>query len=89
MSLWYSLAGGILSLALMAVLKAKTNLAKTTVSILGAVTHNIAQVLVAAVLLSAAQILYYLPVLMLFGVASGFVIGLLASILIRRVPLSF
>lgn len=86
-SLLYSAAGGLISIVLMSILKAKTKLSKTTISIVGAVSHNVGQILMAMLLLGTWQIVYYLPVLIVFAVASGTVIGIISSILIKRVKI--
>lgn len=83
---FYSLAGGVLSLALMALLQKKTALSKTTVSIMGAIMHNAGQILIAAFLIGTMQIAYYLPILVLASFVTGGIIGLLSAILIKKVP---
>ena len=84
-SLLYSAAGGAISIFFMAVLSKKTRLAKATVSIIGAVSHNAGQIFVAMILLDAWQIVYYLPVLVVFAVFSGLAIGIISGILIGRI----
>lgn len=86
-SLLYSAAGALISITLMSILKAKTKLSKATISIVGAVSHNAGQILVAMILLSTWQIVYYLPILIVFAVFSGTAIGIISSILIKRVKI--
>ena len=86
-SLLYSAAGGFISILLMAILSRKTKLSKATVSIVGAVSHNVGQILIAMLLLDAWQIVYYLPVLVVFAVFSGLAIGIISSILIKRIKI--
>ena len=57
----------------------------TGVSVLGGISHNAGQILVAMWVLDTATLIYYLPVLAITGIASGTVIGLLAVMVIRRV----
>lgn len=83
-SMIYSLAGGMLSLAIMIFAKKCKVFSVTGVSILGGVFHNVGQILVAAVVVETASLLYYLPVLVLSGTIAGVMIGILASILIRH-----
>ena len=84
----YSLAGAILSLAVMALLK-KTNLfSEVGVSVAGGVSHNIAQVIVAMLLLDTPQIAYYMILLTVTGVISGAFIGLLGGFLVKRLTKS-
>ena len=85
-SFLYSLAGAAFSLLLMALLRKVPGLHTAGVSVAGAVMHNIAQIGVAMIILGTKEIVYYLPPLIVSGVASGIVIGLLAALMIRRVP---
>lgn len=84
-SLLYSAVGGFISILIMTVLSRRTKLSKATVSIVGAVSHNIGQILVAMILLDTWQIAYYLPVLIIFAVFSGLAIGIISGILIKRI----
>ena len=85
-SLIYSLAGAVLSLALMALLCKLPGLHTAGVSVAGAVMHNVAQIGAAMIILGTDRIIYYLPPLLVSGVVSGVLIGLLAALLIRRIP---
>jgi heptaprenyl diphosphate synthase len=83
----YSVAGAVLSLAVMAVMK-KTNLFSTVaVSVAGGVLHNLGQILVAAALLKTPQIAYYMIVLSMAGIVAGLFIGLCGALLIKRADL--
>lgn len=75
----YSFAGGLLSFAVMALMKKTKKLSVTGVSVLGGIAHNAGQIFVAMWILDTATLIYYLPVLAITGVASGTVIGLLAG----------
>ena len=82
----YGLAGGALSMAVMALLKRLNFLSVTGVSVAGAVTHNLGQILVAMWLMRTAAIGYYFVVLAVTGTVAGVFIGLCGSLLIRRIP---
>ena len=84
MSIVYSLAGGILSFLVMAILKKTGQLGCISVSVAGGISHNIGQILAAAVVGNSFSILYYLPVLLIAGVVTGLLIGILAQELIVR-----
>ena len=86
MAFFYSLAGGVLSMAVMAVIKRLKFLSTTGVSVAGAVTHNVGQILVAMLILNTAELGYYLIVLAVTGTIAGVLIGLCGSLLIRRIP---
>ena len=84
-SLMYSAAGAVLSLAGMILLKRIDRLSCVAVSVLGGVLHNAGQILMAVVLMGH-NVVYYLPVLILSGTVAGIGIGLVAAILVRRIP---
>jgi heptaprenyl diphosphate synthase len=79
-----SLAGGLLSVAVMllALLPARNPAGRTLVSVLGAVAHNVGQLVVVSLVLRSAYTLYYLPVMVLSGVGMGILTGLLLRILL-------
>ena len=84
-SLFYSVAGAVLSLTGMVLLK-KTGLFSTVaVSVTGGVLHNVGQILMACLLLETNVIVYYLPFLILSGVIAGVVIGVVSAIMVDRV----
>lgn len=82
----YSLAGAVLSILVMILAKPIPKLSAMGVSILGGIFHNIGQVIVAAFLLKTGGILTVLSVLLPVGAVTGAIIGVIAGILIRRVP---
>ena len=84
MSLMYSLAGAALSLLVMGILKKTGKLAILTISVAGAISHNIGQILVALLVTGISQILWYFIVLWLTAIGSGIVIGFLGMIIVRR-----
>lgn len=88
-SILYSLAGGILSLAVMAVLKEKSGLSTVGVSIAGGVSHNIGQIFVAMAVVESFSLAYYLPVLLISGVLTGLCIGLVAMEVWKRIGKRF
>ena len=83
-SMLYGLAGAVLSLSVMALLKRFSPLSPMGVSVSGGVTHNVGQILLACLLLRTSAVAYYLPVLILTGTLSGIVIGICAAVLIKR-----
>jgi heptaprenyl diphosphate synthase len=88
-SIAYSMAGGLLSFLAMFLLK-KTNQFKcVTVSITGGIFHNIGQLCIAAVIVQNYSIFYYIPVLMVSGIITGLLIGIISQELIIRVRFQF
>lgn len=86
MALVYSLAGGVLSLAVMILLKKLNFMSTVGVSVAGGVTHNIGQILTAMLLLETAELGYYLAVLTVTGTVAGILIGLCGSVMIKKIP---
>ncbi len=83
---WYSLAGAILSLTLMSLLRRFATLSPIGVSIAGGVAHNAAQICVAVALLGRAEISYYFFPLILSGTVAGVIVGIAGHLLIKRIP---
>ncbi len=83
---FYSLAGAVLSLTAMALLKRRDILSTVGVSVTGAVLHNVGQILMAMLLLGTAELGYYLIVLAVTGTIAGVFIGLCGNLLIKRIP---
>lgn len=82
----YSLAGALVSMLVMICLKKTGIFSVTGVSMAGGVAHNLGQILVAAFLISNIKIFVYFPVLTISGVISGAVIGVLAYLVLRKLP---
>ena len=80
----YSLAGAVLSLLVMAILKKLDFLSTVGVSVAGAIMHNLGQVIVAMILMNTSEIGYYMIVLSITGVISGVFIGLCGALMLKR-----
>ena len=85
MSLWYSLAGAVLSFIGMIIMKKCKVFSYIAVSVAGGVLHNMGQIGMACLVLETDIIKYYAPFLVLSGVIAGVVTGLAASIMIKRI----
>lgn len=83
-SILYSMAGGLLSLTVMAALKRDTGFSIMGVSVAGGVAHNIGQLIVAVLVAESLSVVYYAPILLAAGVLTGLVIGILAGQMIKR-----
>ncbi len=84
MAMAYSVAGAVLSLGVMWILKKTDKFSVVGVSIAGGIMHNVGQIVMAVILLGTKQIALYLPVLLVTGTATGIVIGIVASLVINR-----
>ena len=81
----YSLAGAVLSLFVMVLLKKTGKFSVVGVSVAGGVCHNIGQILVAIAVLGTVRIAYYLPPLLVSGIAAGVAVGVAGGIVAKRV----
>jgi heptaprenyl diphosphate synthase len=82
----YSLAGGVLSFIVMLLVKKTGGFSITGVSIAGGVSHNIGQLAAAMFVVKSLNLSFYLPVLMIAGLVTGFVIGVLSCKIIQNTP---
>ena len=80
----YSLAGGISSLIVMLILRKSDKFSVFGVSMMGGVFHNLGQLIVAVVVLESISIFYYMPVLLVIGLVTGFVIGFISNEIMKR-----
>jgi heptaprenyl diphosphate synthase len=90
-SFLYSIAGGLLSLVTMYLIKrlGKEYISIIGVSITGAFFHNVGQVLVAALIIQNINIVVYLPVLAVAGLGTGFFVGITSRYLmlyVKKLP---
>lgn len=83
-SILYSLVGGTLSFIVMYLLKKTKKLGVTSVSVAGGLSHNIGQLLVAAIVVENLYIFYYIPVLVIAGSITGLIIGIVSNEVILR-----
>lgn len=79
----YAMAGGVLSVLTMILLK-KLNFHIIVVSMFGAVMHNVGQVLMAMLIVHTPQLMYYMAVLMLVGLGTGAVTGVAANTTLKH-----
>lgn len=83
-SVCFSLAGGFLSLLLMALVKRTGFLDCTGVSMVGALAHNAGQIAAAVLLVENARVAYYFIPLAITGLMAGIAIGVVSGIVVRR-----
>lgn len=84
-SLLYSLAGGLVSIGCMILIMKTNQFSPIGISVIGGITHNIGQIIVAIFYLQALQLLYYLPFLLISGTIAGIFTGLLGNIINKRI----
>lgn len=78
MSLWYSLAGGLLSATAMLLMNQlpKESVSLVGISVVGAICHNIGQIIIVMIITSSVSVgISYFPVLLVSGIVTGIFIG--------------
>ena len=84
-SMFYGLAGGAASMAVMILARKSGWFGPVGVSILGGIFHNIGQLSVAAVVVRTTGVFVYFPALLVAGLITGTVIGLLGGWIVERI----
>ena len=83
-SIIYSLAGGLLRLTVMGLLKRVDGFSVMGISIAGGVMHNVGQLIIAMLVVETFSVIYYVPVLLVSGLLTGLVIGLVSNEMLKR-----
>lgn len=76
---WMGLGGAVSSILVMGILKHWFKIHTITVSVLGAITHTVGQVVVAMVLSQTELLILYLPLMLLISVPAGILTGIIAD----------
>ncbi len=84
-SILYSLAGASLSLFIMNLLIRRTGASTILTSIIGGVSHNIGQLIIAMLIVESTSLIYYGPALLISGVVTGLLIGIVTDEILKRV----
>lgn len=87
--IFYSLSGLILSITLMFFFVKSRKFSIIGISVIGAIAHNVGQLIVALVLSRVDVILYYIPVLMIAAVITGICTGIVASGVLKVLKYNF
>lgn len=84
-SIVYSIAGGLLSLLVMVIAKKSKCFSICGVGMFGGVMHNVGQLIVAAIVLESFSLAYYAPVLLISGLITGLLIGIVSKEMLKRI----
>ena len=57
-----------------------------SISAVGGMTHNLGQIIVAAIVVENMNLFYYYPILLIAGVITGVLIGIAAQEIVLRLP---
>lgn len=90
-SLFYSLTGSLFSLTVMYFIYKffSKYFSLIGVSIFGAMAHNVGQILVASIVMNSFKIFYYLPVMMLTSLFTGYFVGLSSIFVVKNLKTNF
>jgi len=83
----YSLIGGLISTIAMAIMYKRYSslFSIATISVVGAIFHNIGQILIASLIVQNAKLFYYLPALAISAVITGLFIGFAVQYTLRPI----
>ena len=84
--MFYSFAGGILSILIMYLLYKTGWFSMVGVSMAGGVAHNLGQLITACLIVSNVRLMSYFSILLFSGLFSGIAVGVLATLIYRRLP---
>lgn len=82
--MFYSIAGASLSLLSMIAISKIKSFSLISISIVGGIMHNVGQIICAAFVVRTNGVFTYLPVLMIAGLVSGALIGIVAGLISVR-----
>lgn len=86
MTFFYSLSGGIMCFIAMSICnKILKENALWFTSIVGALFHNIGQILIAMLILKSVNVIYYFPFLMISAIITGLLTGITAQMIIKKI----
>lgn len=85
-SFLYGFSGAVMAYLVMLLLEKTQRFRIFTISVTGGVVHNLTQILVAMLVLKTDAIVFYLPWLLIAGIVSGALIGILSAVLTARIP---
>lgn len=79
-----SLMGALLSILFMLLAKRFLNTKIVVTSCIGGIFHNIGQLLAVLIITQLTILVWYLPFLLVVGIVSGYLTGIIGSFLIRK-----
>ena len=82
--MFYSIAGASLSLLSMIAVSKIKSFSLISVSIVGGIMHNVGQIICAAFVVRTNGVFTYLPVLIIAGLVSGALVGIVAGLISVR-----
>lgn len=82
---WFSMTGALFSLGVMMLIgyKLPERFSIVSMSVFGALAHNLGQLTIAAYVVRTWSLFFYFPIVMISAIGAGFFIGLVASRLLN------
>lgn len=80
---FFSLSGALLSVIIMNLFMKTNKFSIIGVSIIGSISHSIGQIMMAGVLLKSTSILNYIPLIILFAIPTGIIVGIVSKELVK------
>ncbi|HHU53555.1 MAG TPA: Gx transporter family protein [Clostridiaceae bacterium] len=87
LSFLFSITGGLMSIGLMLLCKKMKFFSILGISVVGGVSHNLGQILIAVFIANTPGLFFYLPILIVSGTLAGIAIGLICNLLVNRIQL--
>lgn len=84
-SMAYSLSGGMLSVILMSFMHKMKKFSIIGISVVGGVSHNIGQLIIAMLVLKSLDLKYYSGFLTLCGILTGILTGLICKTVLKNI----
>lgn len=84
--LLYTAGRSFFKLFCMTLAKKIKGLSMAGVSVIGGVTHNIGQLIIAALVVESGSVFFYFPILLFAGTVTGLLIGIVSSEIYKRIP---
>lgn len=81
---FFSLGGAFLSVIAMSLAKKYTKLSIIGISVIGSLFHSIGQIIIAIFVLDMANMIFYLPIILIFAIPTGIVVGYISKELINN-----
>lgn len=85
-TLLFSIAGGYLSLILMTIALKLDKFSLIGVSVIGAIGHNIGQLIVAGLIINNSMIFGYLPYMLIASIITGVFVGITSKYMVNKLP---
>lgn len=76
---FFSLSGALLSILFMFIFKKITKLSIVGISVIGAISHSIGQIIIAILFLNNIDLIYYTPYLLVLSIPMGIIVGLISK----------